>query len=121
MMGGFGVRVEELDGGIRALSISGELDQATVPELESRLDEVITGDGNALLVDLSSCEFIDSSGLASLVAAHERMSANGGRRFALCCPEAQVKRLLELTGLDEAIGLCGSRDEALAHLGPDNS
>lgn len=122
MTGAFGVSVEELEGGISAVSIAGELDQATVPELESHLEDLIGGANGSLLVDLSSCEFIDSSGLATLVSAHERISANAGERgFAICCPESQVKRLLEITGLDQAMGIVGTRDEALAGLSANNS
>ncbi len=112
----FEVRIVELDGGINAAEILGELDQATVPELQERLDEVIEGGNGSVLVDLSDCEFIDSSGLALLVSARERITASNGRGFGLCCPETQVSRLLEITGLDQAMGLVATRDEALAAL-----
>ena len=112
----FEVKIVALDGGIDAAEIIGELDQATVPELEEQLTEVIEGRNGPVLVDLSSCEFIDSSGLALLVSARERVTADGERGFGICCPDTQVSRLLELTGLDEAMGLVATRDEALAAL-----
>lgn len=116
----FEVKVEELDDGINAAEIFGELDQATVPELQERLDEVIESRSGPLLVDLSSCGFIDSSGLAALVAARERVTGNGNRGFGICCPDTQVSRLLEITGLDRAMGLVATRDEALAALRAGN-
>ena len=67
----------------------------------------------AVLVDLSDCEFIDSTGLGLLVEAKRRLSEDR-RRFGVCCPDEDVRRLLELTGIDEAVGLFNSRDEALA-------
>lgn len=112
----FEVKIAEVDGGIAAAELFGELDQATVPELKTRLDEMIEGRNGPVLIDLSACEFIDSSGLAALVSARERVTATDGRGFGICCPDTQVSRLLELTGLDRAMGLVATRDEALAAL-----
>ena len=99
-----------------ALSVFGELDQATVPRLYEEADPLIDSDGESLLVDLSDCSFVDSSGLAAFVAIRERVTATPDRGFAICCPDTQVRRLMELTGLDRAMGLASSRDEAIAAL-----
>ena len=105
-----------MDDDVVALSIFGELDQATVPDLRESVDPVIENGHQSLLVDLSDCAFIDSSGLAAFVAIREQITAAPERAFAICCPDTQVRRLLELTGLDDAMGLMSSRDEALASL-----
>ena len=112
----FRTETAQLDDGVVALSIVGELDQATVPDLYAGADPLIERDGESLLVDLSDCSFVDSSGLAAFVAIRERVTATPDRGFAICCPDSQVRRLLELTGLDQAMGLARSRDEALAAL-----
>jgi anti-sigma B factor antagonist len=111
----FQAEIEELEG-LSAVLVSGELDKATVPELRGILDRLIGAGSGAVLVDLSACEFIDSSGLAALVQARERLLGVDGRPFAICCPDTQVRRLLEITGLDEAMSVSGSRDEAIASL-----
>jgi hypothetical protein len=46
----------------------------------------------------------------------EDRGAGGGSRVALCCPNAQVRRLLELTGVIDAIALHSERDAAIASL-----
>ena len=69
----------------------------------------------AVLVDLSDCDFIDSTGLSLLVETKRRLSEDE-RRFGVCCPDADVRRLLELTGIDQAVGLFDTRDEAVAAL-----
>jgi anti-anti-sigma factor len=112
----FQAEIDELGDGVVALRIIGELDQATVPALRLKLDPVVDDRGESLLLDLSACEFIDSSGLAAFVSARERVAVDGGRGFAVCCPDSQVRRLLELTGLDRAMTLTDSRDDALAAL-----
>src|SRR5262249_52365067 len=74
-------------GSVRVLSVSGELDRGTAPQLEQPLEEALASDGS-LLIDLSACEFIDSTGIALLVRAWQRLDgdpASGGEsRFALC-------------------------------------
>lgn len=109
----FRADTEAVDDGVRAVVVAGELDQATLPELQRALDEVIELGSGALVVDLSDCSFIDSSGLAALVSARERISAGDERGFAICCASPQVLRLLEITGLDKAMGVVTTRDEAL--------
>jgi anti-sigma B factor antagonist len=112
----FRAHIEELDGALSAVVVAGELDQATVPELQETLVPVMDDASQSLLVDLTECEFIDSSGLAALVAARERLTTSNGRSFAVCCPDTQVRRLLELTGLDRAMGLVESREQAITAL-----
>jgi anti-sigma B factor antagonist len=111
----FRADTEPLDGG-HAVNVSGELDQATVPQLKRVLGEALgSQNGGAIFVDLSDCEFIDSTGLSLLVQAQRRLTEEQ-RGFAICCPKAEVKRLLELTGIDEAVGMFDTRDEAVAAL-----
>jgi anti-anti-sigma factor len=117
----FRTEVEETSEALRAVSVFGELDQATAPQLSETLQRVIDGGVGAVLVDLSDCEFIDSTGLAVLVRAREEITAADARDFAICCPNSQVRRLLEITGIEAAMGMYDTRDEALAALGGEPS
>jgi anti-sigma B factor antagonist len=101
--------------GLHAVSVSGELDQSTAPELRTALGDVVGDDSGGVLVDLSDCAFIDSTGLSLLVET-KRHLAEEARRFGVCCPDADVRRLLELTGIDQAVGLFDTRDEAISAL-----
>jgi anti-anti-sigma factor len=112
----FRAEIEAVEGATRAVIVAGELDQATLPELQRTLDEAIDAGSGDLLIDLSDCSFIDSSGLAALVSARERVAATDSRGFAICCGTPQVQRLLEITGLDKAMGVVATRDEALEAL-----
>jgi anti-sigma B factor antagonist len=112
----FKATVEQIDGDVLVVNVAGELDVATVPELERVLGEVAESDSRSLIVDLSDCSFIDSSGLGALVSARERTLRAEGGSFGVCCPDAQVRRLLEITGLDTAMGVVASREEALEAL-----
>jgi anti-sigma B factor antagonist len=112
----FRAAVERVAGDVLVVNVVGELDQATVPELEGTLEEAIGARPAGLVVDLSDCGFIDSSGLATIVGARERLNSGDGHRFGICCADAQVRRLLEITGLDTALGVANTRAEALEAL-----
>ncbi|MGH2953411.1 MAG: STAS domain-containing protein [Solirubrobacterales bacterium] len=100
---------------LHTVSVFGELDQATAPQLRSALGDALDAPQKPVLVDLTDCGFIDSTGLSLLVEAKRRL-AEDDRRFAVCCPDDDVRRLLELTGIDEAVGLFDSKDEAITVL-----
>jgi anti-sigma B factor antagonist len=110
----FKVEVEVLREDLRGFSVSGELDQATADQLHAPLSEAIESGIRGVLIDLSDCEFIDSTGLRVLVQAQRQLSENShSGRLIVCCPDPQVRRVLEITGLDEALDLHETRDEAL--------
>jgi anti-sigma B factor antagonist len=104
------------ESGLHTVSVFGELDQGTAPELRGVLARAMGNDNGSVLVDLSDCEFIDSTGLSLLVEAKRRLDQEQ-RPFGVCCPHVDVRRLLELTGIDQAVGLYDTRDEAIATLG----
>jgi anti-anti-sigma factor len=111
----FEVKVGGLERGVQTISVRGELDLSTAPELEGPLDDALQSGDGSVLIDLSGCEFIDSTGIALIVRAWQRLdSAEDGRRLVICSQNEQVRRVLEITGLELSIPLHTSRDEALA-------
>jgi anti-sigma B factor antagonist len=86
------------DGGAPVVMLSGELDLGTIGALTDTLDRL---DGSPI-VDLEGLSFIDSSGIRTLVIARKRMLKNGGD-LVLLSPQPQVRRVLEITGLDDLI------------------
>lgn len=113
--GSFEASTAALDGGIRVVAVRGELDLGTAPELEGPLDEAVDAD-ERLLIDLSECEFIDSTGIAMIVRAWQQLGNGDGGRVVICSGNEQVRRVLEITGLEVSIPVHASRDEALAVL-----
>ncbi len=111
----FKVSERDLQPGIRDVQIAGELDLAVAGEL----DEVLTAAASQceqVLVGLERCDFIDSSGIAVILRAHNRMQ-DEGHRLAVYAPTAQVLRVLSMTGLTSNGLVFDSADEALAALG----
>lgn len=114
----FQVKGEEVEPGIRILAVRGELDLNTAPELEMRLDDAVENSSASIMVDLSDCEFIDSTGIALIVRNWQRLEGSNSkdRRLVLCCSNHQVRRLLKITGVEDSISVCEEREAALAEL-----
>jgi anti-anti-sigma factor len=99
---GFSISTSDSDG--RAVvTVRGELDLATAPELETALLERLDA-GSEVVLDLRELEFMDSSGLRVLVTAHAR-AADGGPRFAIVRPLAgsEVAKILDIAGIEQQL------------------
>ena len=95
--GTLSIRIIE-EGSVRTLALAGELDLANAATLAAQLDERTDG---GLVLDMSELEFIDSTGIALLVATHRRLNGNGAVGFRLIGSESlAVRRVMALTGLE---------------------
>ena len=100
----FEVKVGDLEQGVRTISVRGELDLSTAPELEGPLEQALESGEGSVLIDLSECEFIDSTGIALIVRAWQRLDGGeDGRALVICSQNDQVRRVLEITGLELSI------------------
>jgi anti-sigma B factor antagonist len=110
----------KLDDGVRVVAVRGELDLSSAPDLEPALEEAVAAGDASVLIDLSECEFIDSTGIALIVRAWQRIDraadGEGEGRLVICCDNQQVRRVLEITGLEHSISIHASREQALAAL-----
>ena len=78
----------------------GEVDRATVQELEQTLLGVGEDLAGALVVDLTGCTFLDASGLTALITTRKRLHRSS-RRLALVLSNPSVLRIFEITALDQ--------------------
>jgi anti-sigma B factor antagonist len=95
------------DGGTAALTASGDLDLDTAPRLLAEVQRQLAEDIDALVIDLASLAFVDSSGLGVLVACWRRSEA-AGVAFQLVNPTEDVSMTLEITGLDQILPIVRS-------------
>jgi anti-anti-sigma factor len=94
----FGIHEALLGDGVR-LTVTGELDFASAPILEQRLEQLRI-DGYAVQLDLSRLEFIDSSGLQVLFKAIRSTSRNGWRFEIEPDVAPQTMHVFKLVNLD---------------------
>jgi anti-sigma B factor antagonist len=92
----------ERDGGTHRISPSGELDLATAPDLEAELLRVEATDADAIVLDLSGLDFIDSNGIRLVVMADARSRADSDR-LALVRPSDGVFRVFVICGVADRL------------------
>ena len=95
------------NGDTHIISLRGELDLANASTAEAALEASFGENGSQVVVDMSELEFIDSTGIALLVAALGRNDDGDRVRFVLS-PSPAVARVLEVTGLTERLPLADS-------------
>ena len=74
----------------------GELDIATVPEVDRELRRLSEAGDRHLVLDLRDVSFMDSSGLRLILAWRERTGGNGGE-FSIIAGNDVVERVFETT------------------------
>jgi anti-sigma B factor antagonist len=99
--------------GWTVVSLYGELDVATTPGLREQLVELIADGARMLVLDLDGVDFIDSTGLGTIISVLKRARTHGGD-LRLVCTQSRITRLFEITGLDKAVPLLPSLDLAVA-------
>lgn len=93
------------------VSVEGDLDLASAPQLKWTLVELFEKGYAQYVLDLSGLTYMDSMGLGVLVGFRKRVE--GSAQLALACLPATQGKLLELTGLDACFDSFGTIDEAL--------
>ena len=110
----FGVTEEPLPSGL-ALTVSGELDMATAPELRERLGAALDSGVTRIVVDLRDVTFVDSIGLAAVLHARSRLRA-GGHLALVVAPDSYAQLVLEIAGMPRALAIFADRDAAVEHV-----
>jgi anti-anti-sigma factor len=107
----FRLRERRIWPGCIEIEVEGELDLAVSDQLRAALERAQEESCHVLL-GFGACSFIDSSGLAVLVAAG-RSLADHDRQLLLYEVHGQVRRMLSVTGLAES-GMVASWKDAAA-------
>lgn len=96
---------------ITLLTVGEVVDLATAPALEDAIDELLSEQPKALIIDLSGVTFLASVGLRLLVSTHEKVSPSG--QFAVVASGPITSRPIQLTRLNEVFAMYPTLDEAL--------
>ncbi len=99
--------------GSSVVRLPAEIDLATAPAVRDDMMAALNRDGAHLLVDASDVTFMDSSGINALVRAHERAVALGGSLHVVA-PGSAVRRVLQITALEQRLGVVGTLEAAYA-------
>jgi anti-anti-sigma factor len=92
------------DGDRATVSLRGELDLSGVDRARQAIEEAESANKSLLVLDLSQLDFIDSTGLEVMLRAARR-AHDEGRRLIVQRPSRYVRRLLEMTAIDQSLDI----------------
>ncbi len=101
--------ISERDGYFVA-SLSGDVDLASLSQTREAIMKSL--DKGDLLVDLSAVEYLDSSGVASLVEGYQ-VSKDKARRFGLLSVSRTALNVIQLAHLDKVFPMYNNLQEAV--------
>ena len=98
------------------ISVDGELDLSTVDQVERAAEQAISA-RCPLLLDLSGCSFIDSTGLRLVLKIHEALTKAAGPDAPMAVvATSEIRKFFLITAIDQSVHVLTTRDEALASL-----
>jgi len=105
--------IEQIDG-VPIVYLKEDLDAANAATVERGLAEAIGPDALSLIVDLSSVRYLDSAGIDMLLRLSDRLDRRRNELILVVPESSQLKRLVTIVGLPDAIAIHPSLHEALA-------
>jgi anti-anti-sigma factor len=100
-----------VDGTAHVLVLVGELDLSECSAVESELTRLESNGHERIVIDLGGLEFIDSTGIALLVAAMRRSEKDSGRLRFVPSQSPDVQRLLQICGLEDRLPLVDESEQ----------
>ena len=111
----FDLLEEPVDENTHVVSLGGEVDAVSAPQLGKRLLGLAEQGKKGVVVDLSEVTFMDSTGIGVLLNALRNLTTRDSQ-LVLVCPTERVLRPFRITGLIGRLPIVSSREEALASL-----
>lgn len=105
------VNTQNIDGAT-VIAPEGDIDLSRSPVLRTSLREAQTGKPKRLVVDLGLVDYMDSSGVATLVEALQ-IARKNNTRMVLCGMKDRVRSIFEIARLDTVFTIAASREAAL--------
>jgi anti-sigma B factor antagonist len=99
--------------GTPVLDLSGEVDSYNSPKLREKMITLIDDGQPKFVINLSSVDYIDSTGLGTLVGGLKRASEKGGG-ITIICPNEQIYKVFSITGLVKVFQIFDSEQSVFA-------
>ncbi len=101
-------RIEDVD----VLKLTGRLDASSAKNLKGRVASLVKENRVKLIVDMAGVDFIDSSGLGSLVSSLRAVNEKDGD-VKVAALQKQVRSIFELTRLHRIFGIFDDVEAAM--------
>jgi anti-anti-sigma factor len=93
--------------------LRGEVDLSNAPSVRERLLGAIPNRATALVLDLSQTDYLDSSGVGLIFELADRLGSRGQKLELVVPDEAVIRRVLELTDVEQVAPIYASVDAVL--------
>lgn len=103
---------QTIQGEITILRFLGELELSTCRDVDQRVREILAPRTPKVVLDLKETKYVDSSGLGVLVSLYSHVRRREGK-LAIANPNRSVKRLFDLTNVQNFLPIYDSLDEAI--------
>jgi anti-anti-sigma factor len=102
---------------VYVVRVAGEVDMSHEEELQAELRRAVEAEAKGIVVDLTECEFIDSSAIRALLLSREESRPEAGSEsLAVAASSEQILRILGVMGLDQVLPIERTVNEAAAAL-----
>jgi anti-sigma B factor antagonist len=105
----FEVETGEL-GDAAHVTLSGDLDLSTAKRAEQAIEDAENAGHKTVVIDLRGLSFMDSTGLRVIVSADKR-ARRSNRRAVIIQGPAAVRRVFEITRLDERLDIVDTPEQ----------
>jgi anti-anti-sigma factor len=102
-------------GDIILMVLSGKIDSYTSEEITKLVTEHVNKQKLNIVIDLNSVDYLDSSGLSSLISAKIKLSKKGGN-LRLVGLKGKAREVFDLANLTQMFDRFETREEALEGL-----
>lgn len=110
-MSGIAFNLEEGTNGAATVSIKGEIDMRSSPKVREQLTALFKKNLKAVIVDLSGVDYIDSSGIATLVEGLQWSHASKNK-FRLAGMTSSVRDVFEIARLLPIFDIFATKEDA---------
>ena len=108
------VETKRLESGVAVVTVSGRLALGGETEkLEAAVNTLLAADQKRVIVDITSLDYVDSSGIGMLVSCLTKVKKAGGD-FKLAGANPRIRRIFAMTGVETMMPMFATLADAAA-------
>jgi anti-anti-sigma factor len=110
------IAIQDLESGVTVVAISGRIDIAGAHQIDMPMS-IVAGSKRRVVIDLTAVDFLASMGIRHIVIAAKSIASKRGA-CVMYGPNADVRSVLEATGIDTMIPIHDVLDDAIQAVSP---
>jgi anti-sigma B factor antagonist len=111
-----GMQVEQADGDVVVVRLTGELDIATAERMGRQIAEAVPSTARGVVIDMTHLGFMDSSGVSMLFGLARRVGSRRQELRVVAVPGHPVARVLEIVEFERAAPVHRDVSSAVAEI-----